>query len=103
MLLKFPSNKYSSIVNNYQFQSKQFIVFLLKNKLQSTVFEATLDDGRKIQAQIKEKKTAQRKYCHALRKRHGAFLLEQNEKSNDVFTISVGKSLLLVIILILSK
>jgi hypothetical protein len=54
-------------------------------------FEANLDDGRKIQAQIKEKKQAQREYCNALKQRHGAFLLEQDEKSNDIFTISIGK------------
>jgi hypothetical protein len=53
-------------------------------------FEANLDDGRKIQAQIKEKKSAQREYCNALKQGHGAFLLEQDEKSNDIFTISVG-------------
>ncbi|CAF1335234.1 unnamed protein product [Adineta steineri] len=53
-------------------------------------FEAILGDGRKIQAQIKEKKSAQREYCKALKQGHGAFLLEQDEKSNDIFTISVG-------------
>jgi hypothetical protein len=53
-------------------------------------FEANLDDGRKIQAQIKEKKKAQREYCNALKQGHGAFLLEQDEKSNDIFTISIG-------------
>ncbi|CAF3497809.1 unnamed protein product [Rotaria sp. Silwood1] len=53
-------------------------------------FEANLDDGRKIQAQIKEKKSAQCEYCKALEQGHGAFLLEQNEKSNDIFTISIG-------------
>jgi len=54
-------------------------------------FQATLDDGRQIQGQIKEKKKAQGEYCEALRKGHGAFLLEQNEKSNDIFTINIGK------------
>ncbi|CAF2496735.1 unnamed protein product [Rotaria sp. Silwood2] len=53
-------------------------------------FEANLDDGRKIQAQIKEKKTAQREYFKVLKQEHEAFLLEQDEKSNDIFTISVG-------------
>ena len=53
-------------------------------------FEATINDGRKIQARIEEKKKAQREYCQALRQGHGAFLMEQNEKSNDIFTISVG-------------
>jgi hypothetical protein len=56
-------------------------------------FEANLDDGRKIQAQVKEKKKAQQEYCHALKQGHGAFLLEQDEKSNDIFTISIGKSM----------
>ena len=53
-------------------------------------FEANLDDGRKIQARLKEKKKAQHEYCRALRDGHGAFLFEQDEKSNDIFTISVG-------------
>jgi len=58
-------------------------------------FEANLDDGRKIQAQIKEKKSAQREYCNALKQGHGAVLLEQDEKSNDIFTISIGKFFIL--------
>ncbi|CAF1223287.1 unnamed protein product [Didymodactylos carnosus] len=53
-------------------------------------FKARLDDGREIVAELKEKKEAQRSYVQALRQGHGAFLLEQNEKSNDVFTISIG-------------
>jgi hypothetical protein len=57
-------------------------------------FEATIDGKRKIVGQIKEKSTAQRDYCTALKKGHGAFLLEQDEKSQDIFTISVGKYIL---------
>ena len=59
-------------------------------------FEANLDDGRKIQAQVKEKKSAQREYCNALKQGHGAVLLEQDEKSNDIFTISVGMYLFFI-------
>lgn len=53
-------------------------------------FEATINDGRKIRARIEEKKKAQREYCQALRQGHGAFLMEQDEKSNDIFTVNIG-------------
>lgn len=53
-------------------------------------FEATINDGRKIRARIEEKKAAQQEYCQALRQGHGAFLMEQDEKSNDIFTVNIG-------------
>jgi hypothetical protein len=52
-------------------------------------FVARIDD-REIVAQLKEKKTAQKEYNEALREGHGAYLLEQNEKSQDNFIINVG-------------
>ncbi|CAF3851591.1 unnamed protein product [Rotaria sp. Silwood1] len=53
-------------------------------------FVARIDDEREIVAEIKEKKAAQQEYTQALAQGHGAFLLEQDEVSNDIFTISVG-------------
>jgi hypothetical protein len=52
-------------------------------------FVARIDD-REIRAQLKEKKEAQREYNEALQHGHGAYLLEQDEKSQDNFIINVG-------------
>ncbi|CAF2920181.1 unnamed protein product [Rotaria sp. Silwood2] len=52
-------------------------------------FIARIDD-REIVAQLKEKKEAQKEYSDALQQGHGAYLLEQDEKSQDNFIINVG-------------
>ena len=52
-------------------------------------FTARIDD-REIVAQLKEKKEAQKEYSDALQQGHGAYLLEQDEKSQDNFIINVG-------------
>ncbi|CAF1045856.1 unnamed protein product [Didymodactylos carnosus] len=52
-------------------------------------FVARIDD-REISAQLKEKKEAQRDYNNALQQGDGAYLLEQDEKSQDNFIINVG-------------
>ncbi|CAF1159627.1 unnamed protein product [Adineta steineri] len=52
-------------------------------------FKAQIDD-REINAQLKEKKEAQQEYNNALQQGHGAYLLEQDEKSQDCFIINVG-------------
>ena len=52
-------------------------------------FIARIDD-REIVAQLKEKKEAQKEYNEALQQGHGAYLLEQDEKSQDNFIINVG-------------
>ncbi|CAF0932710.1 unnamed protein product [Rotaria sordida] len=52
-------------------------------------FVARIDD-REIVAELKEKKEAQKEYSDALRQGHGAYLLEQDEKSQDNFVINVG-------------
>ncbi|CAF3415397.1 unnamed protein product, partial [Rotaria sp. Silwood2] len=52
-------------------------------------FTARIDD-REIVAQLKEKKEAQQEYTDALQQGHGAYLLEQDEKSQDNFVINVG-------------
>ncbi|CAF3138720.1 unnamed protein product [Rotaria sp. Silwood2] len=52
-------------------------------------FVAKIDD-REIHAQLKEKIQAQQEYTQALRQGHGAYLMEQDEKSQDIFMISVG-------------
>jgi hypothetical protein len=52
-------------------------------------FTARIDD-REIIAQLKEKKEAQQEYNNALQQGHGAYLLEQDENSQDNFIINVG-------------
>ena len=52
-------------------------------------FTARIDD-REIVAQLKEKKEAQKQYTEALQQGHGAYLMEQDEKSQDNFIINVG-------------
>ncbi|CAF4737144.1 unnamed protein product, partial [Rotaria sp. Silwood2] len=52
-------------------------------------FIARIDD-REIVAQLKEKKEAQKEYSDALQQEHGAYLLEQDEKSQDNFIINAG-------------
>ncbi|CAF2135272.1 unnamed protein product [Rotaria magnacalcarata] len=52
-------------------------------------FRARIDD-REIVAELKEKDDAQRAYNEALRQGHGAYLLEQDEKSLDNFIVNVG-------------
>jgi hypothetical protein len=47
-------------------------------------------DEREIVAHLKEKKEAQQEYIDALQQGHGAYLLEQDEKSQDNFVINVG-------------
>ncbi|CAF4668073.1 unnamed protein product, partial [Rotaria sp. Silwood1] len=52
-------------------------------------FVAKIDD-REIRAQLKEKIQAQQEYTQALQQGHGAYLMEQDEKSQDIFIINVG-------------
>jgi len=52
-------------------------------------FIARIDD-REIVAQLKEKNEAQHEYNEALKQGHGAYLMEQDEKSQDNFIINVG-------------
>ena len=52
-------------------------------------FVALIDD-REIVVELKEKKEAQKEYTNALRQGQGAYLLEQDEKSQDNFIINVG-------------
>ncbi|CAF3527834.1 unnamed protein product [Rotaria sp. Silwood1] len=47
-------------------------------------------DNREIVAELKEKKVAQKDYTEALEHGHGAYLMEQDEKSQDNFIINVG-------------
>ena len=52
-------------------------------------FKARIEDWEII-AQLKEKEETQLEYTDALRQGHGAYLLEQDEKSQDNFVVNVG-------------
>ncbi|XP_068108635.1 von Willebrand factor A domain-containing protein 5A-like [Hyperolius riggenbachi] len=52
-------------------------------------FEATIE-GKKIVADLQEKKEAQKIYDEAMSRGQQAFLLEEDESSGDIFSCSVG-------------
>lgn len=63
--------------------------FPIEEKAAIYSFTAQIDD-REIVAQLKEKREAQEEYAAALQQGHGAYLLEQDEQSQDSFIINVG-------------
>lgn len=87
------------------FFSTFFFSFPVEENAAIYAFVARIDNEREIIAELKEKKTAQREYTEALVQGHGAYLLEQNEESNDIFIVSVGAYVinLLLLLLLLCK
>ena len=67
-----------------------FFSFPVEENAAIYAFMAHIDDEREIIAELKEKKVAQQEYSEALASGHGAYLLEQDEASNDIFIVSVG-------------
>ncbi|XP_033966298.1 protein mono-ADP-ribosyltransferase PARP4 isoform X2 [Pseudochaenichthys georgianus] len=62
-------------------------VFPLEDSAAVCGFEAFIN-GKHVVGQVKEKETARREYKQAIKKGHGAYLMDQD--APDVFTISVG-------------
>ncbi|KAL4233481.1 Protein mono-ADP-ribosyltransferase parp4 [Mactra antiquata] len=52
-------------------------------------FEAFIN-GKHIIGEVKEKETAHKEYKKAISEGHGAYLMDQDEETPDVFTVSVG-------------
>ncbi|XP_033740043.1 protein mono-ADP-ribosyltransferase PARP4-like isoform X2 [Pecten maximus] len=52
-------------------------------------FEAYIND-KHVVGEVKEKETAHKEYKKAISEGHGAYLMDQDEESPDVFTVSVG-------------
>eukprot|EP00105_Crassostrea_gigas_P013451 XP_011429775.2 PREDICTED: poly [ADP-ribose] polymerase 4-like [Crassostrea gigas] len=52
-------------------------------------FEAFIN-GKHIVGEVKEKETAHREYKRAVQEGHGAYLMDQDEETPEVFTVSVG-------------
>jgi len=63
--------------------------FPIEERAAIYAFVACIDD-REIVAELKEKKAAQTNYTEALQQGHGAYLMEQDENSQDNFIINVG-------------
>ncbi|CAF1337573.1 unnamed protein product [Rotaria sordida] len=75
--------------NNEKTPIEAVYCFPIEEKAAIYTFVTRIDD-REIVAQLKEKKEAQLEYNNALQQGHGAYLLEQDEKSQDNFIINVG-------------
>ncbi|XP_064627264.1 protein mono-ADP-ribosyltransferase PARP4-like isoform X2 [Lineus longissimus] len=52
-------------------------------------FEAFIN-GKHIVGEVKEKETAHREYKQAIAEGHGAYLMDQDEETPEIFTVSVG-------------
>lgn len=63
--------------------------FPIERKAAIYEFKARIDD-RDIVAELKEKRQAQQEYSNAIRDNNGAYMLEQDEESQDNFVINVG-------------
>jgi hypothetical protein len=75
--------------NNETVPVEAVYCFPIEEQAAVYAFVARIDD-REIVAELKEKKQAQQEYSNALREHHGAYLLEQDEESQDNFIINVG-------------
>uniref|UniRef100_A0A8B8A9B9 Poly [ADP-ribose] polymerase n=1 Tax=Crassostrea virginica TaxID=6565 RepID=A0A8B8A9B9_CRAVI len=64
-------------------------VFPLDDMAAVCGFEAFIN-GKHIVGEVKEKETAHREYKEAIREGHGAYLMDQDEETPEVFTVSVG-------------
>eukprot|EP00105_Crassostrea_gigas_P036125 XP_019920273.1 PREDICTED: poly [ADP-ribose] polymerase 4 [Crassostrea gigas] len=64
-------------------------VFPLDDMAAVCGFEAFIN-GKHIVGEVKEKETAHREYKRAVQEGHGAYLMDQDEETPEVFTVSVG-------------
>ncbi|KAK3097154.1 hypothetical protein FSP39_006899 [Pinctada imbricata] len=64
-------------------------VFPLDDMAAVCGFEAFIN-GKHIVGEVKEKETAHKEYKKAISEGHGAYLMDQDEETPEVFTVSVG-------------
>ncbi|KAH9525129.1 Protein mono-ADP-ribosyltransferase parp4 [Bulinus truncatus] len=64
-------------------------VFPLDDNAAVCGFEAFIN-GKHIIGEVKEKEVAHKEYKEAISQGHGAYLMDQDEETPDVFTVSVG-------------
>ncbi|XP_025097286.1 poly [ADP-ribose] polymerase 4-like [Pomacea canaliculata] len=76
-------------VNNSMYPVEAKYVFPLGDGAAVCGFEAFIND-KHIVGEVKEKETAHREYKQAISEGHGAYLMDQDEETPDVFTVSVG-------------
>ncbi|KAL5010401.1 hypothetical protein ScPMuIL_012706 [Solemya velum] len=64
-------------------------VFPLDDMAAVSGFEIYIN-GKHIVGEVKEKEKAHKEYREAIQQGHGAYLMDQDEETPDVFTVSVG-------------
>ncbi|KAG8140297.1 hypothetical protein E2320_003026 [Naja naja] len=85
----------ADVVSELQYQNEEknpvetTFVFPLDDEAAVYAFEGLID-GKRIEAQIQEKKQAEQEYDDALSEGHQAFLLEREENTSDIFTCNLG-------------
>uniref|UniRef100_A0A670YSM5 von Willebrand factor A domain containing 5A n=1 Tax=Pseudonaja textilis TaxID=8673 RepID=A0A670YSM5_PSETE len=85
----------ADVVSELQYQNDEknpveaTFVFPLDGEAAVYAFEGLIG-GKRIEAQIREKKQAEQEYDDALSEGHQAFLLEREENTSDIFTCNLG-------------
>ncbi|XP_060065436.1 protein mono-ADP-ribosyltransferase PARP4-like [Ylistrum balloti] len=81
------------VLQHYHNNSEEMLegkyVFPLDEMAAVCGFEAYIND-KHVVGEVKEKETAHQEYKKAISEGHGAYLMDQDEESPDVFTVSVG-------------
>ncbi|BFZ25340.1 hypothetical protein BsWGS_28378 [Bradybaena similaris] len=75
--------------NNSQQAIEAKYVFPLDDAAAVCGFEAFIN-GKHIIGEVKEKEVAHKEYKQAISEGHGAYLMDQDEETPDMFTVSVG-------------
>ncbi|RUS77622.1 hypothetical protein EGW08_014622, partial [Elysia chlorotica] len=75
--------------NNSSHAIEAKYVFPLTEAAAVCGFEAFIN-GKHVVGQVKEKEMAHKEYKKAISEGHGAYLMDQDEETPDVFTVSVG-------------
>uniref|UniRef100_A0A8C5WZ30 von Willebrand factor A domain-containing protein 5A-like n=1 Tax=Laticauda laticaudata TaxID=8630 RepID=A0A8C5WZ30_LATLA len=85
----------ADVVSELQYQNEEknpveaTFVFPLDDEVAVYAFEGLID-GKRIEAQIREKKQAEQEYDDALSEGHQAFLLGREENTSDIFMCNLG-------------
>ncbi|XP_026539990.1 von Willebrand factor A domain-containing protein 5A-like [Notechis scutatus] len=85
----------ADVVSELQYQNEEknpveaTFVFPLDDEAAVYAFEGLID-GKRIEAQIREKKQAEQEYDDALSEGRQAFLLGREENTSDIFTCNLG-------------
>eukprot|EP00055_Hartaetosiga_balthica_P011935 m.56054 g.56054 ORF g.56054 m.56054 type:complete len:1922 (+) comp7782_c0_seq1:62-5827(+) len=80
---------YQTYINTSAAPIEAKYVFPLDESAAVCGFEAFIND-KHVVGEVKEKEQARREYKKAIEEGHGAYLMEEEEKAPNVFTVSVG-------------